>query len=292
MKPWRTPVPEAFWIWAKWTADGQKDPMPPAVRAYFRAHRLKRAPADWKVHFAWVKGKPRPKPKPAKPVHAIDLGIFGGGNGVLFTHPGGDAEIAPALAAAGFRWVMFNVDGIDDREYDAAWQQAERCGLFAGPWARVRKPGDASRVEAIANRRGSPIAGHNLEDEAQTGELTPDMLAAELLHPAAGPARAERWRIVPTLGWVQNDPDWTRLGSVPNLVGGPECFLNFRSDLLPKVCVDHAVAQGFRQAIPGLANGSFSEGPVAVPPATSMNTWPGVFWVYPGNGMDAGAWRR
>lgn len=290
MKPWRTPPPPAFWEWAKWVLSGERKrgkPMPVEVRAYFSHHDLKRAPADWVIHLTYISKKPRPKPPtPLK----WNYGIAGTGNGVLMTHPGGDAEIAVELLANDFTYVLFNVLDYPPDTWINSRMQASSRGLLFGPWGRLdpEQRGDGPErckaIEDIADEWNSPVSGHNNEKEAET-TFTPEEHAACLR------GRSPRTRIVPTEGWVQ-DIDWSPLGNVDGVIAGPETFLNVRSDLHPKVCVDHAIAQGFKAALPIFGVGPMAEGPIAVPPSTYFDAWPGGFLAYPGNGLSAHEWSR
>jgi hypothetical protein len=284
--PWKTPVHPAFWPWARWKISGGRGPRPVAVQVYLDHHR--KLPADWYLHLEWIRRKPRPR-APAPKI--LSLGVAGTGNGVLMVHPGGDAELAPELLAARFTYVLFNVL---DHPVDAwlnARMQASSRGLTYGPWGRLdpelRGDGHArcKMLEDVADEWNSPVVGHNTEKEAES-TFTPDEHAAGL----AG--RRDRTRVVPTEGWVPNGVDYRPLGDIPGVVGAPETFLNVRSDLHPKVCVDHAIAGGFRAALPMFGVGPMAEGPTPVPPAVYFDQWPGLFLAFPGNSIRAADWRR
>lgn len=277
MKPWRTPVPPQFWNWARWTLHGKQDPRPQSVTDYLKKHG--RIPPDWYIHRAWISRRPRPKP----PVHpARDLGVYGSGNGYLFTHPGGDAELAVELMMNGFTWALYNVDGIDPGRYSDAIMQAKAHGLIYGPWARVRTPAEASKLEDIGVSWGSEILGHNLETESET-TLTPPMLQGVI-----GRYKTMK-RLVITEGWTQNSPDWSALS---NVIGMPETFLNVNPNLHPKVCCDHTSAVMNAPSLPLFGAGPMSEGPIPVPPEVYHAEWPGLFAVYPGNGQPPNQWKR
>lgn len=290
VRPWRTPVPAAFWPWARWVLSGDRKhgkQMPEEARAYFHKRKIKVAPPDWRIHLEWIARKPRPKP-PAP--QQWNFGIAGTGNGVLMTHPGGDAELAPELLAANFTYVLFNIgDYAADKWLDARMQASSR-GLLYGPWARLdpefRGEGRerCNAIERVADEWGSVVCGHNNEKEAER-TFSPEE------HAACLKGRTSRTRIVPTEGWVQNI-DWSPLGKIEGVVASPETFLNVRADLHPKVCVDHAIEQGFRAGLPMFGVGSMGEGLIPVPPKTYFSQWPGLFLLYPGNGLVPHEWDR
>lgn len=280
VRPWKIPVPAAFWDWARWMISGRKGPRPASVAVWLKAHGRRTIPTDWYVHLAWIRGKPRPKP-PARPLY--DLGIYGQGNGYMFTHPGGDAELAVELVANGFTWALFNIDDIDPGLYSDALMQAKAHGLITGPWARVRNPTEATRVEEVSARWNSPILGHNLETESETTLPPPDLQS--VINTAGRIGK----RLIITEGWTQNDPKWSAL---QNVIGMPETFLNVNPDLHPKVCCDHTSSLMNEPALPLFGAGPMSEGPVPVPPDVYKSQWPGVYCVYPGNGIDPRLWGR
>lgn len=278
MPVWRVPVPAAFWDWARWVEGGRKGARPDSVQKWLKLHG--RIPADWFLHLAWIRRKPRPKP-PARPLW--NLGIYGSGNGYMFTHPGGDAEIAVELMSNGFTWALYNIDGINPGEYSDALIQAKAHGLLTGPWARVRTPAEAERLESVALQWASPILGHNLETESEN-TLTPPMLQTVI-----SSTQRVLQRLIITEGWTQNDPNWSALR---NVVGMPETFLNINPDLQPKVCCDHTSTLMQAPALPLFGAGPMSEGPVPVAPSVYLNQWSSLFCVYPGNGQDPHLWRR
>lgn len=287
MSLWSVPVPAAFWDWARWMISGRKGPRPRSVEMWLHLHGRRKIPADWYTHLAVIRVRPRPKaPAPLR----FDLGIAGTGNGVMFVHPGGDAEIAPDLVANGFTYALFNIGDYKPSDWQTSIRQAQNSGLMFGPWARLDplQQGTglemAAYVEAIADVWSSPISGHNDEKEAET-TTTPADLAKVLS------ARGKRTRVIPMEGWPQ-DIDWSPLGDLDGVIGGPETFLNVRADLHPKVCVDHSVAVGYRAALPIFGAGPMAEGPVPVPPDEYFSQWPGLFLVYPGNGLNAREWNR
>ena len=179
-------------------------------------------------------GAERPERKPfASSILATTKGAFvrspSGGSGGK-----GAIEDAAGLAAAGFRWVAFNVGDYSSDEW-LTWDDASRAaGLTSVAWARVRRPEDIPFL--LADARYLECSGVILNVEQEPDEPRWRLSAVQIAN------ATNTWHrpiAVTTEPWLPDNLGWDLLDTV-GFVCLPQAFWNERSSWAPPTVISRA----------------------------------------------------
>ena len=159
---------------------------------------------------------------------------------------GGNLE-RPDLQDAVVRWMAWSINpdnggGGGTAVWDKARSLWNAAGIMDFPWMHVRKMEDAQRLIQVAQGKGSPAIGLNIEDVV--GDRLPLSLVSRfVLDNWKGPVH------MATLPWVQNSQEWSAMSfAVAALEIMPDeqgIWPDHQySSKICRDCIDHAFSEG------------------------------------------------
>ena len=166
-------------------------------------------------------------------------------SGALLRNPRGGVEDVAEMAAAGMKWLAFNVgDGQHWDDWRIVRERARDANVEVLPWARCRTLADCHDLLETADVFASKCL-LNIEDEFK--DVLPPFRVAELLSDYTMQSRGLDVGIS-TVGWVYNSVDYLPLANYPALLQlFPTDMRLDPADLeeIQAQCVAHARDKGF-----------------------------------------------
>lgn len=161
-------------------------------------------------------------------------------SGLFLRNPQGGVENVSDMKASGAKWITFNTGDFPVSQWTTVIERAKDLGLVVFPWKYLRSVSDILSLINDAHAIGATKVMLNLEVEAET--VLPPALVRDVVE--------SQWRGevgVSTLGWLQNDVDFTPFKKYTVLL---QIFpQDMRRDpaTLPELtrdCIAHARAHG------------------------------------------------